>query len=185
MEALSGRASTTTLRGSQTGVFAGVFHGSGGGQGRAATWSATGCVARSLSVYSGRVAYVLGPAGPGGVGDTVFVVVGGHCIWRCSHCARRMRPGAGRWGHRDGHPRRYHRETAGSGRRPPMVVVRPGAGAADGTAFAEGAGTVLARLADARRLALVLALVRGSAEAAHENEPRLAVPSCHGEGFNC
>lgn len=36
-----------TLRGSQTGVFAGVFHGSYGAKaGCRVTWSATGCVAR-------------------------------------------------------------------------------------------------------------------------------------------
>ena len=67
------------LRGSPTGVFAGVFHGSYGGQGRVpGDLERYGLRGSTLSVASGRVAYSLGLAGPGGVGGYgVFVVVGG------------------------------------------------------------------------------------------------------------
>lgn len=60
-----------TLRGSQTGVFAGVFHGSYGGQGRVpGDLERYGLRGSTLSVASGRVAYVLGLQGPAVSVDT-------------------------------------------------------------------------------------------------------------------
>ncbi|WP_155726266.1 beta-ketoacyl synthase N-terminal-like domain-containing protein, partial [Mycobacterium avium] len=54
-----------TLRGSATGVFAGIFHGSYGGQGRVpGNLERYGLRGSTLSVASGRVAYALGLEGP-------------------------------------------------------------------------------------------------------------------------
>lgn len=109
-----------TLRGSQTGVFAGVFHGSYGGQGRVpGDLERYGLRGSTLSVASGRVAYVLGLQGGGVGGYRVFVVVGGTAFGGAVTAPRRMRPGAGRWGHRDGHPGDVHRvqQAAGAVRR--------------------------------------------------------------------
>ncbi len=60
-----------TLRGSATGVFAGVFHGSYGGQGRVpGDLERYGLRGSTLSVASGRVAYSLGLEGPAVSVDT-------------------------------------------------------------------------------------------------------------------
>lgn len=76
-----------TLRGSQTGVFAGVFHGSYGGQGRVpGDLERYGLRGSTLSVASGRVAYVLCRARRCRWIPRVRRRWW-HCIWRCSHCA--------------------------------------------------------------------------------------------------
>ena len=76
------------LRGSATGVFAGVIHAGYGGRGRR---RAGGLRAHRLDVECGLGPGVVraGLGRPGGVGGYgVFVVVGGDCIWRRSHCGR-------------------------------------------------------------------------------------------------
>ena len=158
----------TSLRGSRTGVFAGLMYHEYG-------WGMTGVpedieaflgTGTSGSVYSGRVSYTLGLEGPSVTVDTAC----SSSLVTVHLAAQALRSGECSLALAGGVPRSCSRRTPsssspGSGVSPPTAGCKAFAAAADGTGWGEGAGMLLLeKLSDAQRNGHpVLAVVRGSA----------------------